>query len=316
MYIIADIGSNWFTKQDCLEGIIGAKKAGADCVKFQLFDHKALYGYSNDIDELSRVSLPKDWIKSLARYAESVNIDFMCSAFSAELLKVVDPYVSRHKVASSDLLNIELLEAIAETQKPVILSCGGHNIQEIRTALGFFSEYHPSEIALMYCVSEYPSYEHDIDNLLRMSEEVPFSGELGYSDHSKDVFCAPCYAAMLGATVLEKHLNCLKTPKITPDKKHSLSVDQFYRMSIKVKHPELFMSAKEDDMKHRHKRMAVATKFIPEGGELSYLGNWGFYRSKEYIENPITAVDMIKLQGKTASKCIHTGEAITEGLLK
>lgn len=316
MYIIADIGSNWFNKQDCLDGIIGAKKAGADCVKFQLFDHKALYGYSQDINELSRVSLPRDWIKSLARYAKSVNIDFMCSAFSAELLEVVDPYVDRHKVASSDLLNPELLEAIAKTGKPVILSCGGHNLYEIRTALRFFKDYHPSEIALMYCVSEYPSYEHDIDNLLRMSDELMFEGELGYSDHSKDVFCAPCYSAMIGATVLEKHLNCLKTSKITPDKVHSLDVDQFYRMALKLKSPEVFMNAKELDMKHKHKRMAVAIKHIPMGGKLEYKVNWGFYRSKEYVESPITATNMTALYDRVANVSIDIGEAITGELVR
>jgi len=314
MYVIADIGSNWFTKQDCLEGIIGAKRAGADCVKFQLFDHKALYGYEDDESKL--VSLPSDWIKPLARYAKSLNISFMCSAFSAELLDVVDPHVERHKVASSDLLNPELLTAIAKTHKPVILSCGGHNLPEIRMALTFFRDYHPSEIALMYCVSEYPSYEHDIDNLMRMSSELPFEGELGYSDHSKDVFCAPCYAAMLGATVLEKHLTCLKTNKITPDKRHSLTVDQFYRMCLKVKSPEVFMTPKERDMKHQHKRMAVATRFIAGNTKLEYGVNWGWFRAQEYVEKPLTLLDSLKLQDRESNCFISKGQAIELECLK
>src|SRR4051812_44777097 len=100
--IIAEVGSNWLTIQDCYHSIRMAKWAGADAVKFQLFDQYALYGPLITTGHL-RGSMAPGWIPLLKKEAEAQKISFMCSAFSPELAELVDPHVNMHKIASAEL---------------------------------------------------------------------------------------------------------------------------------------------------------------------------------------------------------------------
>src|SRR5688572_30128176 len=121
-YFIAEVGSNWGSLDDCFKSIQLASAAGADAVKFQLFDQHALYGVDRDV-ALSGV-LDPEWLPKLKQKANSVGIDFMCSAFSPELVDAVDPYVHAHKVASCEMTHVRILEKLRHIGKPVILSTG------------------------------------------------------------------------------------------------------------------------------------------------------------------------------------------------
>ena len=88
-FIVAEVGSNFKTLDDCRRSIQLAKSCGADAVKFQAFDHKALYGFDGEISG----SLPLEWLPGLADKANSLGIEFMCSAFSPEILLEVNRYV-------------------------------------------------------------------------------------------------------------------------------------------------------------------------------------------------------------------------------
>ena len=89
-FIIAEIGSNWLTIDDCFFSIKQAKYAGADAVKFQVFDHESLYGSHKNMAHV----LPVMWLPALAARCNEIGIEFMCSAFSPELAELVNPYVN------------------------------------------------------------------------------------------------------------------------------------------------------------------------------------------------------------------------------
>jgi hypothetical protein len=96
-YLIAEVSGNIENYKDVYDSISIAKNCGADCVKFQQFTTKEMYGRSG----LSETNFFLD-IAKIKEKADAVGIDFMVSCFSAESLRAIDPYVKAHKIASSD----------------------------------------------------------------------------------------------------------------------------------------------------------------------------------------------------------------------
>ena len=107
-YIIAEIGSNWISLQGCIDSIWQAKECGADAVKFQMFTHEELYGVPGD----DTFDLPRGFISELAQHCKAIDIDFMCTAFTADGVKFIDPFVKMHKVASSSASNEDLTDCV------------------------------------------------------------------------------------------------------------------------------------------------------------------------------------------------------------
>ena len=149
-YIIAEVGSNWLSEEPYLaiQHIIQAKECGCDAVKFQLFNSVELYGYR--VKALDQYALPQQWLGLLKEECDKHKIDFMCTAFSPEGLKLVDPLVRAHKIASSDMKYVQLLDAAESTGKPILWSTGGATMNEIEQM--WRPEFIPME-----CVANYPA---------------------------------------------------------------------------------------------------------------------------------------------------------------
>lgn len=271
-YIIAEIGSNWTSLEDCLHSIIQAKLAGANAAKFQLYTSHALYG----IDYFMKWSLPIAWIPQLKDQCDRVGIDFMCSAFSPELIDVVHPFVKVHKVASSEMCHVRMLECLNQIGKPVILSTGAQTVSDIHSALNIFKNV---PVTLMYCVSAYPAYEIDLDIIDKLKER--FNIPVGFSDHSIDYLNLPFFAwKTYNVPIIEKHFKAIDAQ--TPDSEHSLNRDQFRKMVQKIKGEYVSVigpTPSEKDMILRHKRRLIAIKSIKRGDILEEGYNFGIYRS-------------------------------------
>ena len=146
---------------------MAASAAGCDAVKFQLFDEVALYGHgftypSYGVDAKPPF-LPPAWLSHLKAHADAQGIELMCSAFSPELVAAVDPYVSVHKVASSDAAWPQMLDAVAKTGKPVLLSTGGKTQEEIVSAIAELEGATDGlYLILLYCVAAYPTTFADL----------------------------------------------------------------------------------------------------------------------------------------------------------
>lgn len=222
MEIIAEVGSNWVTELDSLNSVLYAKRAGADVVKFQYYTHMDLYGVSGPL-----CCLPN--VRELSLAAREIGIEFMCTGFSPDGYDMIDPWVKRHKIASSEITDPTILRKVASFGKPVLLSTGGATMDEIERAIGFLK---PNPVTVLYCVAEYPARVIDFRNLSRLKKKFGNYCDIGYSDHSTDVLNVPTMALVCDAKVIEKHVNFVGC-KDTPDAPHSLSKEEF-SMMVKV----------------------------------------------------------------------------------
>ena len=178
------------------------------------------------------------------KHAKSLGLDFvetLCSPGCLSLLKLFTP--DRLKVASRDLTNLPLLEAMAETRIPVILSTGMAGQKELDDALEVITRYH-DQIAILHCVSQYPTAPDNL-NLLTITYLKRHYGQytIGFSDHTIGI-AAPVAAVALGAEIVEKHITIDRRMKGT-DQQGSLGPDGVNRMIRDIRLAERWLGREE-----------------------------------------------------------------------
>jgi N-acetylneuraminate synthase len=248
-FVIAEAGSNWkygTYKQDlnmAKKLINTAVNAGADAVKFQTYRAETVYvpnagpsgylsksGIKKDITEIfTKLSMPYEMLDELEKYCMKKNIVFMSTPFSVSDAKEVDKHVKIHKVASYEINHVRLLEFLAKTRKPIIVSTGASNYEEIDFAIKTLRKNGAKNIILMQCTSKYPAILESLN--LRAIPEMKkrYKIPIGLSDHSIDPIIAPLMAIGLGATIIEKHFTINKKAK-GPDHKFALEPDELSAM--------------------------------------------------------------------------------------
>ena len=178
------------------------------------------------------------------KYAKSKGLDFvetLCAKGCLSLLKLFTPdYL---KVASRDLTNSPLLEAMAETKIPMILSTGMAGKKELDEALNAITRYH-SNISILHCVSQYPT-EPDNLNLNTILYLKKHYGQytIGFSDHTIGI-SAPSIAVGMGAEIIEKHITIDRHMKGT-DQAGSLGPDGVYRMVRDIRITERWLGTED-----------------------------------------------------------------------
>ena len=178
------------------------------------------------------------------RHAKALGLDFvetLCSKGCLSLLKLFTP--DRLKVASRDLTNLPLLEAMAETRIPIILSTGMAGKKELDDALEVITRYH-DDIAILHCVSQYPTHPDNL-NLKTISYLQQHYGQytIGFSDHTIGI-AAPIVAVGMGAKIIEKHVTIDRRMKGT-DQQGSLGPDGVNRMIRDIRIAERWMGKEE-----------------------------------------------------------------------
>ena len=178
------------------------------------------------------------------KYAKSLGLDFvetLCAKGCLSMLRLFTP--DRLKVASRDLTNLPLLEALAETRIPIILSTGMAGKKELDEALAVITKYH-NNIAILHCVSQYPT-EPDNLNLLTIRYLQKHYGQytIGFSDHTIGI-AAPIVAVGMGAKIIEKHITIDRGMKGT-DQKGSLGPDGVRRMVRDIRLAEHWMGTED-----------------------------------------------------------------------
>jgi len=178
------------------------------------------------------------------KYAKSLGLDFvetLCAKGCLSMLRLFTP--DRLKEASRDLTNLPLLEALAETHIPIILSTGMAGKKELDEALAVITKYH-NDIAILHCVSQYPT-EPDNLNLLTIRYLQKHYGQytIGFSDHTIGI-AAPIVAVGMGAKIIEKHITIDRGMKGT-DQKGSLGPDGVRRMVRDIRLAEHWMGTED-----------------------------------------------------------------------
>lgn len=262
MKVIAEIGSNWKTIGDCKESIQAAARCGADVVKFQFYTHREIYGASGKM----KGEMPLEWLSHLYSVAQSEGIEFMCTAFSPSGYHYVNAMVETHKIASAELTALDIIDTVNGFRKPVILSTGGANMDDIEAAVNRLSN---CPVTLMFCVADYPAKIIDFRQLVRIRNHFGGRCRYGYSDHSIDVLNIPLIAKAVGCEVIEKHVNF--TPYTdTPDAGHALNESEFRLMVQNLKTPAGPSLEETEALCNVDMRMKWKRKQTPDG----------FFRSK------------------------------------
>lgn len=178
------------------------------------------------------------------KYAKSLGLDFvetLCSKGCLSLLKLFTP--DRLKVASRDLTNLPLLEVMAETKIPIILSTGMAGRKELDDALEVITRYH-SDISILHCISQYPTHPDNLNlRTLHYLKKHYGSYSIGFSDHTIGI-SAPVVAVGMGAEIIEKHITIDRRMKGT-DQQGSLGPEGVNRMIRDIRIAERWLGREE-----------------------------------------------------------------------
>lgn len=298
MKIIAEIGSNWNSLNDCLHSIAKAKECGADIVKFQMFTNSDLLGPNTFLVEEDMI---REWMPTLREEADKVGIEFMCTAFSVEGYKYLDPYVLRHKVASSECTHPQILDYLNTTGKEVLLSVAGAEIDaEIKPALERLKDV---PVCIMHCVGDYPAKTNDSIKFDELQIAFRNSVAYGYSDHTVSVDGWDRDNCLYELSYYEKHVSFIDAK--TPDSPHSLNEEEF-KFFCRGGDPDLFIN---QDMIKIYRRRLIALRTIEPGEKLELDVNVGIFRGTKPTTNHIKPLD--KWQGLEVKKQIQRGSAVT-----
>jgi N,N'-diacetyllegionaminate synthase len=209
-FVIAEIGSNHDGSEERAHQLIDlAHGAGASAVKFQFFRGDNLVRRRRLPETALSVfepnELPVEWLPRLKAHVSETGMQFIVTTFDPEHVAVVDEYVDMHKVASFELLDKELLRAIAATGKRVILSTGMADLDEIAGSAAMFPI--GKVFGVLHCVSAYPAPLHDANVKAISTLKIRFPHlPIGLSDHTVGPTAA-VIATSLGASVIEKHFD-------------------------------------------------------------------------------------------------------------
>lgn len=278
VYIIAEAGDNHNGRFDLAVRLVdAAAAAGADCVKFQTFkteevisrrapkaeyQKKATGDGESQFEMVKKLELPFDDFIKLNGYCAEKRIQFLSTPFdlpSIEFLRTLNPPF--WKIPSGEVTNLPYLISIAETRKPVILSTGMCEMEEIQAAVRVLTDNGTPKITLLQCNTEYPTPFEDVNlNAMRALRER-FGLEVGYSDHTTGIE-VPIAAAALGAAVIEKHFTLDKN-MAGPDHKASLEPQELSAMVASVRNIEQAMgNGLKVPSRSERKNLAIARKSL------------------------------------------------------
>lgn len=256
-FVIAEAGVNHNGSLDkALELVDAAAAAQADAVKFQTFTAATLVGRgvskaayqekgttaADQHSMLQALELGRREHELLQARCVERGIEFMSTPFDEDALALlVTLGVRRIKVASGELTNKPLLQQVARTGLPIIVSTGMASLAEIREAVQWIAAARPGaaapgQLSLLHCTSNYPADPDDL-NLLAirtMAEELALP--VGYSDHTAGIAIAPA-AVALGATIIEKHFT-LDRQLSGPDHAASLEPAELRAMIAAIREVE------------------------------------------------------------------------------
>jgi N-acetylneuraminate synthase len=250
VFIIAEAGVNHNGSMEIAKELIDiAHEAGADAVKFQkrnlpqtylkgIVDDPAIaeMGVEYTVSNLKDVMLTDDQFRELGAYCGEQGIRFLCSPWdtsSVGFLETMDLPI--YKVGSPDMTNFLLLERLAETGRPLLVSTGMAEEDEIDATVRFLNEL-DVEFGLLHCRSEYPAALHNL-NLSFMHElQERYDVPVGYSGHERGIAISTA-AVAIGACVIERHFT-LSRDMEGPDHAASLGPPGLKKLIRDIRHVE------------------------------------------------------------------------------
>lgn len=341
--LIAEIGVNYYdiatekeiSPMEAAELMIKeAADAGIHAVKFQTYKAETLASKDSphywDITEEPTESQYKlfkkydsfgeDEYKKLAQYSEDCGIEFLSTPFDIESADYLEPLMNVYKISSSDLNNLNFVEYQAKKEKPIILSVGASNEDEIERTIDLIRKYNNQTLTLLHCVLEYPTpYEHaNLNKIVSLKKKYP-ELVIGYSDHTKpdrnyDVIKT---AYNLGAQVIEKHFTLNKSLKGN-DHYHAMNpqdakliLNEIAKIDLLRGNGELKCLDTEKKARENARRSLVAAKDIQAGETIT-----GDMLTWKRPGNGISAEEYECVVGKVAKINISEDTVLQEEMIQ
>jgi len=290
-YIIAEVGVNHEGSMKTAKRLVDeAKEGGAHAVKFQSYKaetlaskHSPAYWDTTKEPTESQFKLFKKhdsfWkneMYELKNYCNEVGIEFMSTPFDVESAGFLNDMMDVFKISSSDITNKPFIEYICSFGKPIILSTGASDLEEVHDAVNWIKPFNVL-LALLHCVLNYPTSDKNANlGMITGLKEVFPENIIGYSDHTLPKDMKVCeMATMLGAVIIEKHFT---HDKSLPGNDHYHAMDKvdlkLFNENINTTFEILGsfkIKALEDEEKSRlnARRSLVAAKDIPKGKIIS-----------------------------------------------
>lgn len=336
-YLIGEIGQNHNGSVDIAklitdaaareveEELFGIKLHGMDAVKltkrdlrYELSDSQMKRPYDNPNSfgktygqHRAYLELSDEQHHEVYQYAKSLGLDFVETLCAPSCLSILEHFTPDYlKVASRDLTNLPLLDALAETKLPIIISTGMAGERELDEALETISKHHDT-IHILHCVSQYPTQPQNVNlhTITFLKKKYP-QYTIGYSDHTIGI-SVPVAAVAMGAEMIEKHITLDRRMKGT-DQAGSLGPDGLNRMvrdirllEMEMGEERIFIAEGVDSSKNKLERSIATNKAIQEGQVISANDIHLLSPGDGYKWN-----ERHKIIGKTASSEIGINEVI------
>ena len=324
VYVIAELSANHGQDiQRARELIHAAAAAGANAIKLQTYtadtltldcdNHFFQINHATDWDGQNfhtlyrQAEMPWDWQPQLKKIANDLDLDLFSSPFDSTAVDFLEEMeVPAYKIASFEIVDIPLLECVAQTGRPTILSTGMATIEEIELAIETLQTHGCNDIALLKCTSAYPAPMESMNLQTLPVMAKHFGRPVGLSDHSLGTEAAVA-SVCLGAKIIEKHLT-LSRSEGGPDSSFSLEPAEFRQMVESVRNVEKalgtvhFGPTGHDSNNTDFRRSLFVVRDIKQGD----------YFTKENIRSirpgmGLAPKNMRQVLGKTAQSDIHRG---------
>ena len=316
VFLIAEVGSTHdgsLGNARCLVDV--AAECGVDAVKFQMHIAEAeslpnapapsYFKAEPRMEYFRRTAFSMKQWRELKAYVEEMGMVFLCSPFSAEAVERLEELdTAKYKIPSGEVTNLPMLELIASTGKPVLLSSGMSSWAELDAAVETIRRHH-DRLTVLQCTSEYPCSYGDVGLNIMLEMKQRYGLQVGLSDHTLTTY-APLAAATLGASAIEKHIT-LSRRMYGSDARHSLEPPDLAEMVRGVRAVESMLAHgvdKDDidrfrDMKDTFEKSVVSTQDITAGAVVT--------RQMLGIKKPGTGIAARRIDevaGKRAARAI------------
>ncbi|HKF06093.1 MAG TPA: pseudaminic acid synthase [Candidatus Sulfotelmatobacter sp.] len=311
--------------------IEAAKEAGADAIKLQTYtadtitmssgasqfrvNGGTLWDGNNLYDLYREAFTPWEWQPKLKEVANALGMECFSSAFDSTAVDFLEGMdVPAHKVASFELVDIPLIQKMAKTGKPLVMSTGMATVEEIEEAVRTARGAGATQIALLKCTSAYPAPPEEMN--LRTIPELSqrFGVPAGLSDHTLGT-AVPVAAVALGACIIEKHLT-LSRSDLGPDSAFSLEPEEFKATVDAIRIAESALgtvhfgfSAKEQNSRNFRRSLFVVADV--KRGEVFTSENIRSIRPGHGLHTRY----LLEILGKTAARDIERGTPLSWDLV-
>ena len=317
--VVAEVGNNHEGNFEVAKELVRqARVSGADAVKFQTFQTEYFVGTADParFKRLKSFELAYDQFAELARLAKSLGLIFFASPFDLESARFLNGIVDCFKIASGDNTFWPLIEYVCTTEKPLIISSGLTDLEQVKRIQEFVGRQWPArsvgrDLAILHCVSSYPAPDEQVNLAVLPVLARELGCTIGYSDHTIGI--EACLAAVAaGARIIEKHFTLHKDYSSFRD--HQLSADPndmralvhgIRRIETFLRKPEKKLQPSEEKGVELIRRSIAARADLPRGHHLA-LGDLMWIRPATGL--PPGAEDHVI--GKALARDVSFGEQI------